>query len=119
MATIGSSIVQQGGSPWTTWDQIATVPGTLAQILTFTVPAGVTRTISKAGISCSMTGCWELSVNDVVQLSGRTSPAYPDSFVKIPDGLPLAALDIVKLKFKARTNSPIVNVDGFIGAIDT
>lgn len=119
MATIGSSILQQGGTPWTNWGRINTVPGTLTQIFQFTVPAASTRTITKVAISCDMTGCWELSVNDVVEVSGRTAPGHPDSFIKIPDGLPLTGADIVKLKFKARSNSPIVSVDGFIGAIDT
>lgn len=105
------------GIPFHGWNRVSTTPGAFTTVLTFGVPV-TTRVIKIAGITCCMSGVWELDFGGTVVASGATAPGKPDSIRIFDPRISAASAVVVSLRFKARSGSPIVDVDGFIDASD-
>ena len=105
------------GIPFNGWARVSTTPGSFVDVLTFSVPV-TARAIRLAGVSCCISGLWELVFGTTIIASGNTSPGEPNSSRLFNPRVSAASAISVKIRFKARPGSPIVPIDGFIDAND-
>jgi hypothetical protein len=97
---------------------IQTDPGNSKQILTFTVPAGKTRTLHTIYLSCTMRGKMIVKSDGVIIGIARTAPGKPDINFPFYPGRAIAENKDVTITFIARSNSPIVDCDVFTMSTD-
>jgi len=97
---------------------VATTPGTLQTLISETVPVGKLRGVTRFSASCRQEGEFFIYADSVLIGKFRTGPGMPNgTFEWTPKYLVAAGL-LIEIKFRQRTGSPIVNVEGFLQAID-
>lgn len=84
-------------------------------VLSYTVTQPKLRILS-AKLSCFIEGKMTLLVNNNKIATSRTAPAKPDTGISFEPFLELVTGDILDVKFKARPNSAISEVESFINA---
>lgn len=95
-----------------------TDPGNYKVILTETVPIGIERGLTNVSVSCRQEGSAYIYVDSALIGSMRTGAASPNArFTWSPKYLVNAGSDI-EVQFRARTGSPIVDIDCHLQAID-
>ena len=95
-----------------------TTPNVQQNLITETVPAGKLRGLTRAIVTCRQEGVGYVYVNGSLVGSMRTSGANPNGvFEWLPKFLVSAGIEI-KVEFIARQGSPIVDVEGYLQAVD-
>lgn len=90
--------------------------GTVQTLLSFTVPAGVTRKARKIVVTCRHKGLFELKVDAVVIASGRTGASDMNAKFEWNPTRPLAAGAVVVLEYKCDVNN--TDVEAYFMASD-
>jgi len=106
------------GDPFFMEDRKSSVIGSFIDIFSFTVPVGIRRRIKKVNVSTKNSGVWEVLSDSNIIASGRISQANPNSEFKFDPIRPIGAGVVVKLRFCASAQQPVVDVDGYLSASD-
>jgi hypothetical protein len=98
---------------------VCTTPGVEQNLIDFTVPTGILRSLQQVVVICRMEGYFKVILNSELIGSGRTGAAQPNAtFSWIPSRAILAGMEI-QVVFQARIKSPIVSVEAYLQASDT
>lgn len=114
--TSGRIIISPGTGTFNFYDEAVTIPDTEVTVHTQTI-APTTLIVYMAKVSCPIEGRGILYVNSVKVASSRTAAGSPEGIMEFPKGLILSIGDELELKFKARANSAIAEVETFIHAV--
>lgn len=115
-AFVSGALISQTSAddPYHAFDIVASVPGTPVLIFDETVPAERTRYLNQILVSTSVAGYWELQVDDMPILQGRTAPGNPDAELTLAVAFPVSGGSGVKLYFTARHGSTEADVYGLL-----
>lgn len=94
-----------------------TDPNNEVTVLSYTVTETKLRILS-VNLSCFIEGKATFLVNGDKIATSRTAPAKPDCLIQYEPFLELVTGDILEVKFKARPNSAISEVESFINACE-
>lgn len=95
-----------------------TTPNVLQTLIMETVPAGKLRGLTRVVVTCRQEGVAYIRVGGAVIGSMRTGGSSPNGvFEWSPKFLVSAGIEI-KVEFIARQGSPIVEVEGYLQAVD-
>jgi hypothetical protein len=86
-------------------------------VLSYVVTEDALRVLT-ANISCSIEGKMTFVINGQKIATARTAPAKPDAQIKYEPFLELVSGDVLEVKFKARPNSKVAEVESFINAYE-
>lgn len=95
----------------------STDPDNEVDVLVYTVTETKLRILS-VNLSCFIEGKMTVLVNGDKVATARTAPAKPDAQVIYSPFLELVTGDEIEVKFKARPNSPVSEVESFINACE-
>lgn len=104
------------GSPIHKEAQDLTTPGSEQTLLSYTIPVAKTHQLFQIIVSCRIESFWTLDIDGTVIASGRTGSANPKDVFPVFPGRDIATGTVVTLKLKSRSNSPIVDCEGYIHA---
>ena len=92
--------------------------GTTQTLISVTVPAATTRTVSQIVVSCRQPGTFKVFIDSTLIGSGRTGPGNPtDSFTFVP-GRAASTGEVIKVEF-TKTHGPNSDVEAHLLATDT
>ena len=105
-------------------EEIDIDPGVYVEVFSFTVPVDSTLKVSDVGVSCSVSGRFQLLADGEEIASGRTTEGKTDAERKFGVPRPISSGTLVELKFRAAPwvpHDPLdpATVDGFLDALDT
>lgn len=103
------------GDPRILFGETVTVPDSDVVVLTYTVVEAELK-ITKVNLSCFTEGKVSFVVNLNTIATKRTAPGNPDAVISFEPFIELVTGDVVEVKFKARANSPVNEVESFINA---
>lgn len=113
---LGQIVVSQASvTPNNLFDESTTIPDTEVSVTTHTV-VGQKLFVYSTKVSCSIEGKALVVVNGNKIASGRTSPGSPESKMDFYPRLELSIGDVLEIKFKARQNSVIAEVEAYTNA---
>jgi hypothetical protein len=101
------------------YNQIATDPGNDVTILTTSVPAGKTWAVSNVDVTCRIEGVGYLKIAGITVGSFRTGAAKPRDKIEFNPRIQADAGDSIEVVFKARTGSPITDVESLFQALES
>lgn len=99
------------------FDETLSDPGNDVTVLAYTVTEVKLRILS-VNLSCFIEGAASFLLNGNKVATSRTAPGKPDCLIKYEPFLELVTGDQLEVKFKARPNSPISEVESFINACE-
>ena len=97
------------------FNESTTSPGAEVLVDTYTVTVNPLFVFS-VKVSCPIEGKALVVVNGTTVSSGRTSPGYPETKMDFYPRMELSIGDVLEIKFKARQNSAITEVESYINA---
>lgn len=98
---------------------VATTPGIIQSLISFTVPALTARDCYQATVVCRSHGRWEATLNgSIIIASGRTGPASPNSKFSWSPRRILSSGDTIALTFKAVSDAPISEAEAYFMSSD-
>lgn len=106
------------GTPFFEENSDITDPDNFVELISFVVPGGLTRKLTKVEVACRIEGIYEILENTETIGSGRTGAAQPtNSFVWDP-ARPVATGSTIKVRFKSRAGSAVSDVEAYLMASD-
>jgi hypothetical protein len=106
------------GTPVFFEDSVISDPGNAKLVLSFTVPAGTTRTLYQVLLSCNVRGKMQVKHEGVVIAVARTQPGSPNILFPFFPGRSVPENDTVEIEFTARSDSQAATIDAQIHATD-
>lgn len=95
-----------------------TTPGVEQTLYSASVPSGTIRHLASINIACRMEGRFSVTAGGTMVGSGRTGAAVPNArFVWSPQR-PIAAGDLVEVKFTARLGSAVSDLEAYLQMSD-
>lgn len=115
MSESGNPLVVEPVGPALRLDggELATTPGTVQDLLVFTVPASTTWRLRNLEVISRAYGFFDLLIGGVSVKDGKTGPAQPTVIMPISPYLEATAGQEVKVTFK-QESGPIVPVEARI-----
>lgn len=110
-------VFQTFGTIKNIFNESLTDPGMDVDVITYTVTEPKLR-VMKASVSCFVEGKMTLLVNGNKVSTCRTAPGKPDAATVFTPFIELVSGDQLKATFKARTNSPVAEIEIFINACE-
>jgi hypothetical protein len=108
-----------GGTPIHRYDESSSSAGIEVTVATHTVPALKQWSVASVDLMCRMEGQGFVKVNGTKIASFRTGASRPRDRVDFTPRKILVASDVVTITFKARTGSPIVDVESLFQALES
>lgn len=98
--------------------QTVTTPNVLQTLISETVPNGKLRSLARAVVTCRQEGVANIKVDGVIVGTMRTGASSPNGVFEWTPKYPVGAETEIKVEFTARQGSPIVDVEGYLQAVD-
>jgi len=115
----GTFTAVEEGNPFFASGSETSIPGAVINVVSFTVPAGVTRKIKRLNITTSASGDFSLLVGGSEIDGGVFYEARKNIELKLDPSYPISAGTLVELKFTAEAEPTFgCPVRGFISALD-
>jgi hypothetical protein len=99
------------------FDESSTVPDTDVSVINYTVSEVFLKVIT-VNISCYIEGKMTVFINGSKKATARTAPAKPDASIRFEPFFELVTGDTIEVKFKARPDSKIAEIESFINACE-
>lgn len=106
---------QTFGEPKVIFDETLTIPDSDVVVILYTVTEPMLR-VTKVNLSCFTEGKVSLVINSATVATKRTAPSKPDAVISFEPFIELVTGDVLEVKFKARPNSPVNEVESYINA---
>jgi len=87
--------------------EITAIAGTEQTVITRNVAAGTQEKLSRLNVSSRFSSETKVYINSVLVGTCKTGPANPDAFIDWEPSRPASASQIIEVKFRQRSNSPV------------
>jgi len=110
-------VFQTFGTTKLIFDEDVTDPDVDVSIINYSVTE-VFLKVMTVNLSCHIEGKMTVLINGSKMATSRTAPAKPDASVRFEPFFELVTGDTIEVKFKARPNSKVAEVESYINACE-
>jgi hypothetical protein len=107
------------GTPIFFDDNRNTTPGVTQSLISFVVPAHISRDLYSCVVVCRSHGYWRLTLNSRLIASGRTGPAQANTTFDWKPRRTVSSGDSIELTFQSVADSSVKGVEAYLMASDS